>query len=174
MNRPALLALAVAALLAIGCGDEGSAGDAETQGAPATSTKGGPETAPSTDTVLAAERSGKGITVVDSEFGRVVADAKGEALYLFGKEKGPKSRCYGECARLWPPVITKGAPKATKGADQSLLGTTKRQNGKLQVTYAGHPLYYYVSDSPGTILCHDVVEFGGLWLVVKPNGSAVS
>ncbi len=59
---------------------------------------------------------------------------------------------------------------ALGGAKQRLLGTTRRKNGKLQATYAGHPLYYYVHDSPGNILCHDVVEFGGRWLVVKPSG----
>ena len=64
--------------------------------------------------------------------------------------------------------------RAGDGARKGLLGTTRRRNGKLQVTYAGHPLYYYKDDSPGRILCHNVEEFGGLWLVVKPNGSAVS
>ena len=173
MTRLTLLALAAAAMLAIGCGGQDSDRDAGEAGS-APSTKGEPTSAARTDTVLAARRSGKGITVVDSEFGRVVADAKGEALYLFGKEKGRKSRCYGECARLWPPAITRGTPKARKGAEQSLLGTTRRKNGKLQVTYAGRPLYYYVSDSPGTILCHNVAEFGGLWLVVEPDGSPAS
>lgn len=67
-----------------------------------------------------------------------------------------------------------GKPQAGAGAKQNLLGTTKRRNGKLQATYAGQPLYYYAGDSPGTILCHDVEEFGGLWLVVKPNGEAAN
>jgi predicted lipoprotein with Yx(FWY)xxD motif len=114
---------------------------------------------------------GASVTIVDSEFGRVVADGKGEALYLFDKEEGKKSRCYGACAKAWPPMLTKGKPVASTGAKQGLIGTTRRRNGKLQVTYAGHPLYYYVDDSPGTILCHDVVEFGGTWLVVKPSGA---
>lgn len=113
---------------------------------------------------------GAKVKVVNSDFGRVIADGKGEAFYLFDKENSKKPRCYGECAQVWPPVLTKGKPIAGGGVKQSLLGTTKRKNGKLQVTYAGHPLYYYVDDSPGTILCHDVEEFGGLWLVVKPNG----
>ncbi len=117
---------------------------------------------------------GKVVKVVPSQFGRVIADGKGEAFYLFDKESSKKPRCYGACASVWPPVLTKGKPTAGSGAKQSLLGTTKRANGKLQVTYAGHPLYYYVDDSPGTILCHDVEEFGGLWLVVKPNGQAAS
>lgn len=114
------------------------------------------------------------IKVVDSDYGRVIADGKGEAFYLFDKEGMKKAECYGACAQVWPPVLTKGKPKAGSGAKQSLLGTTKRKDGKLQVTYAGHPLYYYMDDSPGTILCHDVEEFGGLWLVVKPDGKAAA
>jgi predicted lipoprotein with Yx(FWY)xxD motif len=121
-----------------------------------------------------ASMSAKGarVKVVNSDFGRVIADGKGEAFYLFDKEDSKKPQCYGACAQVWPPVLTQGKPMAGSGVKQSLLGTTRRSNGKLQVTYAGHPLYYYVDDSPGTILCHDVAEFGGLWLVVKPDGQA--
>lgn len=119
-------------------------------------------------------RKGKFVKAVGSEFGRVVADGKGEAFYLFDKENSKRSRCYGACARAWPPVITKGAPRAGKGVNQRLLGVTRRKNGRLQVTYRNHPLYYYVDDSPGTILCQNVAEFGGLWLVVKPNGTPVT
>lgn len=118
-------------------------------------------------------KRGTKLTVTDSSYGRVVADRRGEALYLFGKEKGKRSRCYGACARAWPPLLTKGRPRAGRGIKQRLLGTTRRRNGKLQVTYAGHPLYYYVDDAPGRILCQNVSEFGGLWLVVKPSGRAV-
>lgn len=122
----------------------------------------------------ASKRSGTKLTAVSSSYGRVVADRRGEALYLFGKEKGKQSRCYGACARAWPPLLTRGRPRAGKGIKQRLLGTTRRRNGKLQVTYAGHPLYYYVDDSPGRILCQNVTEFGGLWLVVKPSGKPVN
>jgi len=117
---------------------------------------------------------GKPIKVVGSDYGRVIADGKGEALYLFDKETGTRPRCFGACARAWPPVLTKGRPRARNGAKARLLGTTKRRGGKRQVTYAGHPLYYYVSDSPGNILCQDVFEFGGRWLVVKPSGRPVT
>ncbi len=116
---------------------------------------------------------GKRVKAVGSSYGRVIADGRGEAFYLFAKERGRSSRCYGACARAWPPVLTRGRPRAGKGAKAKLLGTTRRRNGKLQVTYAGHPLYYYVHDSPGNILCQDVVEFGGRWLVVRPSGRAV-
>ena len=69
--------------------------------------------------------------------------------------------------------MTKGRPRAGRGATQSKLGTTRRRDGSRQVTYAGQPLYYYVQDSPGNILCQNVDEFGGLWLVVKPSGEPV-
>jgi len=168
-----LLPFAIAALIFAGCG-EGSDSTAGTP-APDTAAMESEEKMTSDEAMKAgASMSAQGtrIKVVDSDFGRVIADGKGEAFYLFDKENTKKPRCYGPCAEVWPPVLTKGKPQAAKGVKQSLLGTTRRSNGKLQVTYAGRPLYYYVDDSPGTILCHNVPEFGGLWLVVKPNGEA--
>jgi predicted lipoprotein with Yx(FWY)xxD motif len=166
MKRLALLLpFVAAALLAAGCGEDSNG--------TSTAAASSDETMKSDDAMKAEASmaaSGARAKVVSSDFGRVIADGKGEAFYLFDKESSKTPRCYGECAEVWPPVLTKGKPVAAAGAKQSLLGTTRRKNGKLQVTYAGHPLYYYVDDSPGTILCHDVEEFGGLWLVVKPNG----
>jgi predicted lipoprotein with Yx(FWY)xxD motif len=175
MKRLALfLPLAAAALLVAGCGED-SDGSSTATGSDEASISKTNEAMKSGETVKAkASMSAKGarVKVVDSDFGRVIADGKGEAFYLFDKEDSKKPQCYGACARVWPPVLTKGKPVAGSGIKQSLLGTTRRNNGKLQVTYAGHPLYYYVDDSPGTILCHDVAEFGGLWLVVEPDGEA--
>jgi len=170
MSRLALLPLAAAALLAIGCGEESANGGGGKKSSTATAESTAAKESNAAAQSSARKRRGKRIEVVGSQYGRVIADGKGEALYLFDKEGGPKSKCYGACARAWPPVLTKGRPRASDGARQRLLGTTVRKNGKRQVTYAGHPLYYYVHDSPGTILCHDVEEFGGTWLVVKPNG----
>lgn len=193
MRRLALLLpFAAAALIAAGCGDEDANGSGSASGSDTAMTK--TEEAMKDDDKMASEEAmkseekmasgdamkgdaamshqGTRVKVVDSDYGRVIADGKGEAFYLFDKEDAGQAECYGACARAWPPVLTKGKPRAAGGAKQSLLGTTKRSNGKLQVTYAGQPLYYYVDDSPGTILCNDVEEFGGLWLVVKPNGKA--
>jgi predicted lipoprotein with Yx(FWY)xxD motif len=152
----ALIALGAAAALAVGCSD-----DATGEPAATTAAKGKPG---------AKAQRGLRVEVVKSQFGRVISDRKGEAFYLFDKETGPTAECYGECARVWPPVLTKGKPVAGKGVRRGLLGTTKRAGGRLQVTYGGQPLYYYVHDEPGHILCHDVPEFGGLWLVVQPSG----
>jgi predicted lipoprotein with Yx(FWY)xxD motif len=169
MARPVLIALAATALAALGCGGDDDGGAA----LPAAS-----ESVSSADTGAARasrpRRRGAVVKVVDSQFGRVVADRRGEALYLFDLERRPRSRCYGDCAVAWPPLLTKGKPRAGRGAAQRLLGTTRRRDGRLQVTYRGHPLYYYKDDEPGRILCHDVEEFGGLWLVVDPKGNAVS
>jgi predicted lipoprotein with Yx(FWY)xxD motif len=174
MRRTALLALAAAALIAAGCGDDDENGGGVGASANGDAMAEKSDAAMKDDAMMAAKRKrGAVVKVVSSEYGRVIADGKGEAFYLFDKEKGRKSECYGECAVAWPPVLTKGKPRAGKGAKAKLLGTTKRRNGRLQVTYAGHPLYYYKDDAPGTILCQNVDEFGGLWLVVKPNGRAV-
>lgn len=185
MFRPILLALAAAALVATGCGDDAN-GSEDAAPAAETAMKEKKDAAMKAKEDAAMKEDGKApedgmaakrgatVKVVDSQFGRVIADRRGEAFYLFDKEKGKRSRCYGDCAVAWPPVLSKGKPRAGKGADADLLGTTKRRNGKLQVTYNGHPLYYYEDDEPGRILCHNVDEFGGLWLVVNPRGDAVS
>jgi predicted lipoprotein with Yx(FWY)xxD motif len=189
MRRLALLLLPLAAmaLIAAGCGSDESDSTntaAASKGEEAMKSQDAMESGDAmkddakmtSEEAMKAEASmsakGARVKVVDSDFGRVIADGKGEAFYLFDKEDSKKPQCYGGCAQVWPPVLTKGKPVAGSGVKQSLLGTTKRSNGKLQVTYAGQPLYYYVDDSPGTILCHDVAEFGGLWLVVKPDGEA--
>jgi predicted lipoprotein with Yx(FWY)xxD motif len=174
MFRTALLMLTAAALVAAGCGDDNANGADDAAPAADTAMKDKAEDAAMKEDEAMAAKSGATVKVVGSQFGRVIADRRGEAFYLFGKEKGERSRCYGECAVAWPPVLTKGKPRAGKGADADLLGTTHRRNGKLQVTYNGHPLYYFKDDEPGRILCHNVDEFGGLWLVVNPRGNAVS
>jgi predicted lipoprotein with Yx(FWY)xxD motif len=189
MKRLALfLPLVAVALIAAGCGEDSNGnGTASSSDETAMSKTGEAmkgddamkgDSKMTSNEAMKAEASmsagGTRVKVVDSDFGRVIADGKGEAFYLFDKEDSKKPECYGACAAVWPPVLTKGKPVAAKGVNQKLLGTVKRSNGKLQVTYAGQPLYYYVDDSPGTILCHDVEEFGGLWLVVKPNGQAAS
>jgi predicted lipoprotein with Yx(FWY)xxD motif len=109
-----------------------------------------------------------------SKYGRVLFDGRGFALYAFTRDPRGRSACAGACARKWPPYIVSGRPSAGFGAKVSLLGATRRPDGRLQATYAGRPLYYYVNDKkPGQILCQGVSLFGGLWLVVRPNGRPV-
>jgi predicted lipoprotein with Yx(FWY)xxD motif len=124
----------------------------------------------------AAEAATATVKVHKSRYGRILVDGQGRTLYLFTRDRGAKSRCYGACARAWPPLVAgaDGAPHAAGDADAAKLGTTARRGGATQVTYAGHPLYYYVNDrKPGQILCQDVAEFGGTWLVVSPSGRAI-
>jgi predicted lipoprotein with Yx(FWY)xxD motif len=165
MIRTALAVLAAGVLLAAGCGGDD---DDNGGGAAAPSPKAKDEAA------VKKEKAGETVKVVGSQFGRILADGSGQALYLFDKERTRTSECYGACAEAWPPVLTEGRPQAGSGADAKLLGTTKRRDGKLQVTYRGRPVYLYKDDSPGKVLCHNVDEFGGLWLVVKPDGTPVS
>jgi predicted lipoprotein with Yx(FWY)xxD motif len=91
-------------------------------------------------------------------------------VYVFQNDRRNVSRCYGACARAWPPVYTSGRPVAGPGIKQSLLSTTRRRDGRRQVTYAGKPLYYYVNEGPGEVRCHNVLLNGGLWWVVGPDG----
>jgi predicted lipoprotein with Yx(FWY)xxD motif len=185
MFRLIVVALAGFALMAAGCGDDESASeDGEPSAETAMKDKEEEAAMKEKDEEAAmkeekaedamAARRGVAVKVVKSQFGRVVADRRGEALYLFDKESGKRSRCYRACAVAWPPLLAKGKPRAGKGADPELVGTTRRRDGKLQVTYNRHPLYYCKDDEPGRILCHNVDEFGGRWLVIDPRGEAVS
>jgi predicted lipoprotein with Yx(FWY)xxD motif len=177
VTRAAIAAFCSVVLVA-GCGGEGerdSEGTASTANA-ADATPANTDSGASTSPVTTNHKTGvKGTTVkvVSSQYGPVVADNRGEAFYLFASEKSARSECYGTCAQRWPPVIANGTPRAAAGGHSRLLGTTRRTDGKVQLTYAGHPMYYYAGDAPGRILCQGVNEFGGLWLVVRPSGKPV-
>jgi predicted lipoprotein with Yx(FWY)xxD motif len=115
-----------------------------------------------------------GVQAHASRYGAVLFDGRGFVLYGFTADSGGKSACKGACAKAWPPFLTTSAPRALKGTAAAKLGTIKRADGTTQVTYAGHPLYYYVGDTkPAQILCQNVNEFGGLWLVVGSKGALV-
>jgi predicted lipoprotein with Yx(FWY)xxD motif len=149
---------AVLAAVAVGCG-----GDSET----ASSNTGGghaPVTAPAT------AAAGTRIVARSSRFGRMLFNSKRQAIYIFELDKRRRSNCHDDCAELWPPVYTKGKPRAGSGVRSALLGTIKRRGGRLQVTYSGKPRYYYAHEGPGEVLCHNVHLNGGLWWVVGPNG----
>jgi predicted lipoprotein with Yx(FWY)xxD motif len=104
-----------------------------------------------------------------SPYGRVLFSG-GYAQYLFTRDKGSTSACYGDCAEAWPPLEARGRVVAGPGVRQRLIGTTKRDDGTRQVTYRGKPLYGYVHDPRGEVLCHDVLEFGGTWYAVRRTG----
>jgi predicted lipoprotein with Yx(FWY)xxD motif len=117
---------------------------------------------------------GTTVAIAKSRLGRILVDSKGVTLYDFVTDKGGASSCYGACTALWPPLITKGKPHAGHGVRASLLGTTKRKDGKLEVTYNHHPLYYFVSDrKPGQTTGQGVNQFGGPWWVLSPAGKEI-
>lgn len=113
------------------------------------------------------------VTVRSSDYGRILFDGANRALYGFTHDPRGKATCYGACAEAWPPYIVRGTLRAGKGTSRSLLGTTRRRDGRRQLTYAGKPLYYYVHDRRGQVLCQNVREYGGLWLVVRASGKLV-
>jgi predicted lipoprotein with Yx(FWY)xxD motif len=109
-----------------------------------------------------------------ASLGTILVDSKSHTLYLFGKDKSGKSACYSMCAANWPPYLTTGKPTAGPGVKKSLLGTTKRTDGKLQVTYNHHPVYRFGYDTKaGQTQGEKVQAFGGTWYVVSAKGAKV-
>jgi predicted lipoprotein with Yx(FWY)xxD motif len=124
--------------------------------------------------VAGSTTSGARLHIAKTRLGQILVDSKGITLYDFVKDKGKTSVCYGACAALWPPLVTHGKPIAGPGVRASLLGTTKRKDGKLEVTYGGHPLYYFVSDrKPGQTTGQGVNQFGGPWWVLSAAGKEI-
>jgi predicted lipoprotein with Yx(FWY)xxD motif len=128
--------------------------------------------------VLAAPSLGSRVATVTahaSSYGTILFDGRGFVLYAFTHDPRRHSTCVGACAKAWPPYLAHGRPTASARADAKLLGTIRRSDGTTQITYAGRPLYYYVGDrKPGQVLCQDVFEYGGRWLVVRPSGTPVT
>lgn len=110
-----------------------------------------------------------------TSLGKVLVSANGHALYLFKHDSGSISSCYGTCATDWPPLLTKAAkPSGGSGVRASLLGTTRRKDGKLQITYHGHPLYWFFLDKKaGQTNGEGQNFFGGKWYLVDATGAAV-
>jgi predicted lipoprotein with Yx(FWY)xxD motif len=108
------------------------------------------------------------------KLGTFLVGGNGRTLYLFEKDKTSKSTCTGQCAQFWPPLLTSGKPKAAGKAKASLFGTTKRSDGKVQVTYKGHPLYYFSQDTkPGDTMGEGFNAFGAKWYVLAPSGKKI-
>lgn len=154
----ALLSLVVFALVVAGCGG-GSSSSSTSTASESSASSGG-------ETVSGASISGLGTVLVDSE---------GMTVYMFAKDQGTASSCYGACEQGWPPVLAEGNPTAGEGAMSSQLGTTKRKDGSMQVTYAGHPLYTFAGDTaPGEANGNESTAFGGKWSVMDEGGEAVA
>lgn len=158
-----IIALSLAALAAA-CGADGE----EAPGAVAT-----PETPPPSPEVTTPPPAEAGVTVdvAEAELGSILSDAEGRTLYVFLNDPPGESTCSGECATNWPALETDGEPQSGPGADASLLGTTERDDGTLQVTYNERPLYYFAGDeAPGDTNGQGV---GDVWYVVSAEGEPI-
>jgi predicted lipoprotein with Yx(FWY)xxD motif len=115
------------------------------------------------------------VSVGSSGLGKILVDGRGRTLYLFGKDTRGKSMCAGACATSWPPLIASGKPRVAGGAKASLLGTTKRADGRLQVTYKSHPLYLFVNDTKkGETTGEGLDAFGAGWYALSPAGARIA
>jgi predicted lipoprotein with Yx(FWY)xxD motif len=165
----------IVALAIAGCGGGGSTSSSSAASATTASTPAAATTA--TTGASGATAGIATISVVHSgSLGSIlVAGPKQRTVYLFAADKGPMSTCSGACAEVWPPVITTGNPKAAGGANTADLGTITRSDGTKQVTYKGHPLYYYAGDgtSGGETSGQAISSFGAPWYVLTPSGSEV-
>ena len=114
------------------------------------------------------------VALRNTALGNVLVDARGHTLYLFDKDKHGRSACYGACATYWPPLFSTAKPRPGRGVHASLLGVTKRTNGKRQVTYAGHPLYTFIADKKaGQTTGEGLNNFGAAWDAIAASGRAV-
>jgi predicted lipoprotein with Yx(FWY)xxD motif len=168
MRRKITVFIAVAAtlaavLIAAGCGGS-SSGSAYSVG-------------PYGSAAMASASSAPGATkvgIASSRLGRIVVDSKGRTLYAFARDKNGRSACSGTCATYWPPLLTSGKVRAGHGVKASLLGTTKRGAGKLQVTYNRHPLYTFKLDTKaGQTNGEELNDFGGVWAALSPAGKRI-
>lgn len=106
--------------------------------------------------------------------GTVLVDSRGRTLYLFERDRGPSSSCYGACAGLWPPLTTAGPPTPGAGVRAPELRFSRRTDGRRIVTYFGHPLYTYAGDQkPGDAKGQGVDQFGAEWYALAPSGKTI-
>jgi len=151
----------LAALVIAGCG--GASNDHKGTSTPT------PSSPPATSTARTT------VTLASTSLGRILVDAQGRSLYLFKKDAGSKSTCSGACAASWPPLIARGKPTAGGGAQASMLGTVRRNDGTMQVTYNGHPLYLFAGDQqPGQVNGQGSTAFGAPWLALSASGNQIA
>jgi predicted lipoprotein with Yx(FWY)xxD motif len=160
LPTPVVVAVAVACTaLVAGCGGNDS------------NSSGGPTYGSSTASTSSGSAN---LKVGTTSLGKVLVGPNGHTLYLFEKDKNGQSACNGACAAVWTPFTTTGRSKASTGVDNAMLTTTKRADGKEQLVYGGHPLYYYVPDTKaGDTKGEELDQFGAEWYVVSPSGQKV-
>jgi predicted lipoprotein with Yx(FWY)xxD motif len=171
--HPLLPGIGGIAVLAISaCGAATAASAPAATAAPSSPAATATPTSAPTATAQAASTT---LSVGHTSLGTFLVDGKGLTLYLFQADKGSTPTCYGACASNWPPFLTNGAVTVSGGASMAMVGTATRTGGAKQVTYNGHPLYYFVADSkPGDTNGQGVNAFGALWYVVAPSGATLT
>jgi predicted lipoprotein with Yx(FWY)xxD motif len=121
-----------------------------------------------------ATHTNRTVSLRHTTLGMILVDSRGHTLYLFAKDRNDKSSCTVSCAKFWPPLLARGKPTAGPGVKASLLGTTRRSNGSLQVTYNRHPLYTFALDTrAGTTNGEGNLAFGAKWYAVSARGTAI-
>ncbi len=179
--RAARISLALAggliafALVLAGCGGGSTASSSAGSPAGAYGATAGSGAASSASTSSGSGgAAGGSVSLANTKLGKVLVDANGRTLYLFEADKGTMSTCSGACASVWPPLTSKGQPKAGSGVTASKLGTSKRSDGTSEVTYNGHPLYTYAGDSaPGQTTGQAIDGFGAEWYVLSAAGNKI-
>lgn len=169
-----LALVCVLALAVVACGEQDTAAPADDPGTPADGTEADEPVAGDTeaDDTEADDTEAAIVAVAPTEHGDVLVDADGLTLYLFDNDQGGASTCYDDCASTWPPLLADGGIEAGDGADAGLVGTVERDDGSLQATYAGHPLYSFAGDSaPGDVEGQGI---GDVWWVVTAGGEPVT
>ena len=166
--------LAAVALFAAACG-AGTPYASSPSASPSASQSASPVYG-SPSAIPSAQAKGTMIAVASTRLGRILVDSSGRTVYLFVADAGTRSSCNSAaCVKAWPPVLTAGSPQAGSGVNTALLGTTTRNDGKTEVTYAGHPLYYFISDKKaGDVSGQDIDAFGGPWYVISPSGTRIA
>lgn len=164
MNKLVVTGVTAAVAFAVaGCGGSGSSPQGSAMNGAAAPAAAPPASPPP---MTISTRSGS--------LGTYLVDGQGRAVYLFEADTGSSSTCYGACASAWPPTATSAQPNAGPGVEASKLGTTRRNDGTLEVTYAGHPLYYFAKDmQPGQTAGQGINGFGAKWYVLSPAGQKI-
>jgi predicted lipoprotein with Yx(FWY)xxD motif len=169
LRTASTFAAVAATLFVAACG--GSSNDS---GAPAKSTDSAPAYDYGTQKAESTPGAESSSAVTVKAANGMLADAQGRTLYLWEADQGDQSACDGPCAQAWPPLTTDGKPAAGDGAKGDLLGTSRRSDGTLGVTYAGHPLYYFAGDqAAGQANGKGSDGFGAKWWPVSPGGAAI-
>jgi predicted lipoprotein with Yx(FWY)xxD motif len=152
------VAVAAVAVAVAACGSSGSTSGASNAAASSSASAGGTS-----------------IATASGADGKYLVGSSGRALYLWVADPSGRSVCAAACAKFWPPLLTKSAPSAAGGVTAGQLGTITRSNGSQQVTYDGHPLYYFSLDrSQGSIKGQGNDGFGAKWWLVDPSGTAIT